>query len=65
VIDREQREDKVGLTEPGSLIVDTDEDLGDILLRSLFPLGCRRLSDVDRRKPVVGNRMRAIEVPLS
>jgi hypothetical protein len=52
------------LPESHSLVVDTDEDLGDILLRGFLIPCCRGLADVDCRKPVVGDRMRAIEVAL-
>ena len=43
-----------------SLVVDPNEDLGDVFFRRL--LGCRRLADVDRREAVVGDRMCPFEV---
>lgn len=49
---REQRQDEVGLSEARSLVVDTDEDLGDVLLRGLLILRCRGLANVDRREAV-------------
>ena len=52
------------MPESRSLVVDTDEDLGDVLLRGFLILRCRGLADVDRRKPVVADRMRTIEVAL-
>ena len=43
------------MPEPRSLVVDTDEDIGDVLLSSFFVLCCRCLADVDRRKSVVAD----------
>ena len=52
------------MPESRSLVVDTDENLGDVLLRGFLILSCRGLADVDRRKPVVGDRMRTIEIAI-
>jgi hypothetical protein len=38
VIDREKRQDKVGLSESRSLVVDADEDLGHVLVLGLLIL---------------------------
>ena len=50
------------MSESRSLVVDANEDFGDVLFRGLLILRCRGLADVDRRKAVVADRMRAIEV---
>ena len=52
------------MPEARSLVVDTDENLGDVLLRGFLILCCRGLTDVDGRKPIVGDCMRAIDVAL-
>jgi hypothetical protein len=43
----EQRQNEVGLPESCSLVVDTNEDVGDVLFRDL--LCVVGLADVDRR----------------
>ena len=50
------------MPESRPLVVDADEDLGNVLFCGFVVLCCRSLADVDCRKPVVDDRMRAIEV---
>ncbi|MBK7540123.1 MAG: hypothetical protein IPI49_33160 [Myxococcales bacterium] len=43
--DRQQRQHKVGLAQAGPLVVDADEDVSDLLVRSLS------FADLDHREP--------------
>ena len=60
MVDGQKREDKVRLAEACALAVYSNEDFGGVLFRRLV---CRcRFADVDSRKTIVSNRIRAVEV---
>jgi hypothetical protein len=52
------------LPQPRSLVVDTNENLRDVLFRGLLIVRRGSLPDVDGRKPVIRNRMGAIQIAL-
>ena len=64
MIHRQQGQHEISLPESRPLIVNADEDLGDVFFCRLLSLGSRRLSNVDRWEAVVSDGMGAIEIAL-
>jgi hypothetical protein len=52
------------LPKSRSLVVNSNEDLGDVFVRDLVILRCRGFANVDRGKSIVSDRLRATEISV-